>query len=258
MSKILALPLHLAAAKSVAEYLSEAGDDKDRALENARRDVLSREGQNSKARAFQRSYGKLVEKLKLPSEPEDPEAAAESALEALKAFESAGASSAQITAILSKLGLDPTQLEAQVGALKTQAASGGEALKLKRELAFRDAADALGYDAGRLSKVLRDEIGLPEKRTVKVTENGAELEREVWGIPGENSAFTPLTDHGEVRGFEAALRKTPSSDPQTAPTPVQGPTFPAQRQGQNLNPNGVRVDPASITASIAANGAGSI
>lgn len=258
MRKSIFLCLHLAAAKTVSEYLSEAGDDKDKALELARRDVVAREGQNSKARAFQRSYSKLIEKMKLPIDPEDPEAASDAALEAIKGMSDAGASSSQITKALSKLGLDPTKLEEQITALRTQAEAGVEGVKLKRELAYRDAADALGYDAGKLVKVLRDETGLPEKRKVKVTENGAELEREVWGIPSENGAFTPLTEHGEVKGFEAALKKTPSSETPAPVTPNFGPSFPAQRQGQPVSTNGVTVDTASLIASIAANGAGSI
>lgn len=268
MTKRFTLCLHLALAKSVAEYLSEAGDDKDKALEAARRDVVQREGQNSKARAFQRSYSKLIEKLKLPVDPEDPDAASDAALEAIKGMSDAGANSAQILAALKKAGLDPAKIEEQVQALRTEAAQGAEGVKLKRELAYRDAADALGYDAGKLTKILRDEQGLPEKRTVTTkNEAGEEVKTDTWGIPsidaaGKETGFTALAQHADVKGFEASLKKADAAESaaaQTQPGFVQpGPSLPAQRGGQPVNTSGVKVDPASLNASIAANGAGSI
>lgn len=258
----ITLPLHVASAKSVQTYLDENNGDASAALTAAQRDVTQREGQNSSARGFQRAYTKLVETLKLSTTPEDAEAASDAALGAIRSMTEAGASSAQITAALGKLGLDPVKLTEQVGELRAQAANGAEASTLRRGLAFRDAADGLGYDAAKLAKVLRDETGLPEKRTLKSTVDGKEVSNDTWGIPsrdatGKETIFTALTDHPEVRGFEAALKRTPDSGVITVPT-FQSPSMPQQRPGAAL-PSGTQpLDPAAIRADISANGAGRI
>lgn len=255
MTKRLTLALHLFAAKSVQDYLDAHDGDAAKALAAAQRDVAHREGQNSSARAFVRAYTKLVETLKLPTSPDDADAASDAALSAVRTLSEAGASSSQITAALTKLGLDPTKLEEQVAALKAQAEQGAEGLKLKRELAYRDAADALGYDASKLTKILRDEQGLPEKRTVKTTVDGKEVSTDTWGFPSaDGKTFTSLTDHADVKGFEAALKK--EAAPAAPPAP-SGPSFPQQRASTTPT-SGVKLDPASLAASIAANGAGSI
>lgn len=263
----LTLTPHLALAKSTQEYLDAHDGDAQKALAAAQRDVAHREGQNSSARSFQRAYTKLVETLKLPTSPDDTDAASDAALSAVKAMGEAGASSAQISKALGKLGLDPSRLEEQVGALKTQAEQGAEGVKLRRELAYRDAADALGYDAGRLVKVLRDEQGLPVKRSVKTTaEDGTESETETWGIPsvdaaGKETSFTALTAHPDVRGFEAALKKVSDQQPdqpnytqptQNRQTQFTAPSLPAQRASS--------APPSSVTVQgeMLINGAGSI
>ena len=267
--KRLTLCIHLALAKSVQDYLDAHDGDASKALATAQRDVAHREGQNSSARSFQRAYTKLVETLKLPTSPDDAEAASDAALAAAKAMSEAGASSAQMSKALSKLGLDPAKLEEQIGALKTEAEQGAEGVKLRRELAYRDAADALGYDAGKLVKVLRDEQGLPIKRTVKTTaEDGTESETETWGIPsidaaGKETGFTALTAHPDVKGFEAALKKTSDQGTQPGQTnytlPAQNgqtmftaPSLPAQR-ASSAPPSGVKVQGEMLV-----NGAGSI
>lgn len=240
MTQRYRLPFFLALARSVQEYLDANNGDAAAALTAAQRDVAQREGQNSSARAFQRAYTKLVETLKLPASPDDVDAASDAALTAVRSMTEAGTSSSQITKALSKLGLDPAKLEEQITALKAQAEQGADGIKLRRELAYRDAADALGYDAGKLTKILRDEQGLPVKRTSKVTaEDGTESETETWGIPsidaaGKETSFTALTAHPDVRGFEASLKKV--SD-QTQPTQTQSQplyTQPGQGAGQTL------------------------
>jgi hypothetical protein len=255
------LCLHLLLAKSVQAYLDENSGDASAALTAAQRDVTQREGQNSSARAFQRAYTKLVETLKLSTSPEDAEAASDAALAAVRAMSEAGATATQVTAALKKLDLDPAKLAEQVTELRTQAANGAKAAELERSIAFRDAADGLGYDAGRLAKILRDETGLPEKRTLKTTVDGKETETETWGIPsrdaaGKETGFTALDQHPEVRGFEAALKKTPTQAP-AAPTFNQ-PSLPTQRSGTAPPAGGQPLDPGAIRAEILSNGAGSI
>ncbi len=265
----LTLPLHLALAKSTQDYLDAHDGDAQKALAAAQRDVAHREGQNSSARSFQRAYTKLVETLKLPVSPDDTDAASDAALSAVRNMGEAGASSAQIGKALSKLGLDPAKLEEQIGALRTQAEQGAEGVKLRRELAYRDAADALGYDAGKLVKVLRDEQGLPVKRSVKTTaEDGKESETETWGIPaldaaGKETGFVSLSAHPDVKGFEAALKKV--SD-QTQPPGQPGYTQPAQNGQTQFTAPSLPAQRASVTppsgvtvqGEMLVNGAGSI
>ena len=265
----LKLSLHLAFAKSVQAYLDENNGDASAALTAAQRDITQREGQNSGARAFQRAYTKLVETLKLNAAPDDAEAASDAALVAVRALSETGASATQITAALKKLDLDPAKLVEQVTELRSQAANGARATELERGIAFRDAADALGYDAGRLTKVLRDEAGLPEKRALKTTVDGKEVTTDTWGIPsrdaaGKETGFTSLKDHAEVRGFEAALKRAPESgQPQQQ---SQQPQFqpqqfglPVQRAGNPPAPAGATpLDQNQVRQDIAARGAGSI
>ena len=259
----ITLCLHLALAKSVQAYLDENNGDAQAALTAAQRDVTQREGQNSSARSFQRAYTKLVETLKLSPAPEDAEAASDAALAAVRTMSEAGASSAQIAAALKKLDLDPAKLAEQVTELRAQAANGAEATTLRRGLAFRDAADGLGYDAAKLAKVLRDEQGLPEKRSLKATVDGKEVSTDTWGIPsrdaaGKETGFTPLTEHAEVRGFEAALKRAPESGQPQTPPAYQPPAMPQQRQGTPLPAGAQPLDAGAIRADISANGAGSI
>ncbi|GGR31408.1 hypothetical protein [Deinococcus ruber] len=263
MTKRLTLHLHLALAKTVQEYLDAHDGDAQKALAAAQRDVAHREGQNSAARGFQRAYTKLVEALKLPVNPDDDAAASDAALAAIKGMSDAGASQTQINKVLTKLGLDPSKLEEQITALKTEAAQGAEGVKLKRELAYRDAADALGYDAGKLTKILRDEQSLPVKRSVTVkNEAGEDSTNEVWGIPsidatGKETGFTALNQHPDVKGFEASLKKVTDQTQQPAPqvlgqTLFTTPSLPAQR-ASTAPTNGVK-----LQGEILVGGAGSI
>jgi len=251
MRKHITVYLHLALAKSVAEYLAAHDGDATAALNAAQRDVVQREGQNSGARAFQRAYTKLVEALKLPVAPEDADAASDAAQAAYRTLSEAGVTNEQLTAALKKAGLDPSKVAEQVAELRTQAAAAAEGAQLKRELAYRDAADALGYDAGRLTKILRDEQGLPVKRSVKVTgEDGQEKEVETWGIPtldaaGKETAFTALNQHPDVKGFEASLKKTETQQQeQQNPNQQQmftSPSLPNQRASESNVGGGVKL-----------------
>lgn len=268
MTKRFRLPIFIALARSVQEYLDANDGDAAKALTAAQRDVTQREGQNSSARAFQRAYTKLVETLKLPASPEDADAASDAALTAVRSLSEAGATSTQITAALKKAGLDPLKIEEQVKALRTEAEQGAEGVKLKRELAYRDAADALGYDAAKLTKILRDEQGLPVKRTSKVTaEDGTESETETWGIPsidaaGKETGFTALTAHPDVKPFEASLKKVIDQSQQSQQNTTQptqagqtlftSPTLPAQR------PSGPATSGVKLQGEILVGGAGSI
>lgn len=231
-------PIHLArcAAKTWQEYLDAHDGDAARAGQAARNDVANREGQNSAARRFQQAYGPIVKTLGLPEAPDDTEAAGTQAGEAVRKLQAdAGASgdtAKQLAAAhkaLADLGIDPAKLADGVAAAQAKFARAGDADKLDREVAYSKAAEALGFDGTKLARQLRDEASLPElrKEKVKVKDaagNETEQEQEVWGVAvkdaqGKETGFTHLAEHPDVKGWEAALKKTDSA-PAPAPAVV--------------------------------------
>lgn len=231
------LRIHLprAAAKTWEEYLAAHDGDAEKAGKAARADVAAREAQNSAARRFVDAYGSTIEALGLPAKPDDvgdAQAQASAALTKLQASESTSSEAAKQAAAyadaLTQLGIDPAKLKDGIDAAKAKFAQADKAGTLEREVAFGKAAQALGFDAAKFARALRDEQGLPELRKVKVKTvgpDGAEVEQEqdVWGIPardasGTETGFTALTEHADVKGWETSLKA--ASAPAAAPAPA--------------------------------------
>ncbi|WP_155300950.1 hypothetical protein [Deinococcus kurensis] len=239
--------LHLprAAAKSWDDYLAAADGDAEKAGKAARADVVERERQNSAARRFKDAYEPIVKALGLPEsvDADDVDATrsrAQQAVTDLQGKSTAGTDAGKkleaAHAALKKLGIDPEKLTEGVAAAEAKFAQADKASTLEREVAFGKAAQALGFDSAKLARALRDEQGLPTlgKVKVKVTENGTEVEREqdAWGYARQDeqgqATFTPLSEHPDVKGWEASLKAAasgsgPSPDVITTPTLINQP-----------------------------------
>ncbi len=217
----VALHLPVLAARTWQEYLDAHDGDAERAGKAARADVADRERQNSAARRFVDAYKPLIQHLKLPESPEDADAVSTQALTTVKGLQSAAGSSSDASkaleaahAALKKLGIDPEKITEGVAAAEAKFARATKADELEREVTFGKAAAALKFDAAKLTRILRDEKGVPELRKVKVSvvKDGAttEEDRDVWGIPTLDAqgkeTFTALAEHPDVKGFESALR----------------------------------------------------
>ncbi|WP_135227535.1 hypothetical protein [Deinococcus fonticola] len=249
MQKTPKIHLPILSARTWQEYLDANDGDAERAGKAARADVADREKQNASVRRFHRVYAKIITDLGLELDPNDEDAAADAAKAAIAKLKSDAGSSdtvskqlAKAQEALKKLGIDPEKPEDGVKAAEAKFARAATADTLERENAFGKAAAALKFDPGKLAKVLRDEQGVPELRKVKSkNDKGEDVEQDVWGIPardekGTETGFTPLSDHPDVKGFEAALRIT--GEPVTADANASQPV---------IVPSKASATPANVT-----------
>jgi hypothetical protein len=202
--------------KTVQQYLDAADGDATVALANARADVAAREKQNAAARRFRRAMEPLVGALDIDAELDEDTLAAtaraaaerftaqKDAAEQLKSTAEQVKQGAAAIKAMEALGVT-ADFEAAVEGLTARLAAAGEADKLKRQIALTSAASDLGFDADKLTRILRDEAAAPVKRKVKGADG---TEAEQWVIPGDGEAFTVLTDHADVAAFGSALKRT--------------------------------------------------
>ena len=215
-------------AKTRQQYLADHNDDQSAALDAAVADAKNRESGNAKARVYRRIVEPALKALGIAvdldaDESEQTEAVTNAAQALVSGSKTGGKTSEVLSKVLAALKIDPAgdvdaQLKAvtdRTGELETQVATlQGENSSTKLGLSIQKAAAELGLNPALLENLKGIENLSTRKFKVKVTENGAEVEKEVdgWAIvgkDGDKETVKPFSDF--IKPFESSLKTTTST-----------------------------------------------
>ena len=222
--------------KTLAQYLADHAGSHEAAVTALHADLVKADsateaeaGANIRARAISKALEPLAEALDIPLPPagarptQDAAAALSSgvseALDSLSALEGSRDAWREIAA---DAGLDVDALEqakdeAGMESVISGFLSGLEQTRTSQSAAQAElnaykfaAANQLNPEAVLLQKGLEK---LAEREIKTTGEGGKEVTSKIWGIPGENNAFTPALDY--LKPVLGALKAQPESTPGT-------------------------------------------
>lgn len=207
--------------RTVAQYLADHNDDAAAALNAAVTDVNRESNASYTARQLRRAIGPVLEAAGLDLDADtfadDLRAFVEAASTAAQSLDEAQDDLAFLAGLLTSVGfefdedMDDEDMQAQAEAIAGRLDRADDADQYELEASYRDAADAHGFDHGKLMQVLGEAV--PELARVTAPDGSV---TEQWGIFDENEEFTPLTDY--VADWVPALARAADAEPDATAT----------------------------------------